>query len=267
MKKEYIQIMAVAGMACLTTAVQGAILDDNFSSDSISSTVSTTFTQGHIGDGEWHQGGAWSVSGGVLQATGDTDVATESEGAILQAVAVGPNTGTSLQLTFDYNLTAAGESLSVFLYGTNIETGFPDNTNGRMANLGHVAADGSGRMQYLELDADNSLVSSVEFVGGATLSESAPTGYLGQTPGTSYSYFAKLSGTISGTFSQTVDLSAWGYAVEDFDYINIAFARDAVAGSNVTIDNVVLTAIPEPGSYALLGGLLALGYVMVRRRA
>lgn len=32
------------------------------------------------------------------------------------------------------------------------------------------------------------------------------------------------------------------------------------------IDNVSITAIPEPGTYALIGGLLALGVVGVRRR-
>jgi hypothetical protein len=29
---------------------------------------------------------------------------------------------------------------------------------------------------------------------------------------------------------------------------------------------VTLNVVPEPGTYALLGGFLALGYVMVRRR-
>ena len=35
---------------------------------------------------------------------------------------------------------------------------------------------------------------------------------------------------------------------------------------NFSIDNILVTAVPEPGTYALIGGLLALSYVMVRRR-
>jgi hypothetical protein len=36
---------------------------------------------------------------------------------------------------------------------------------------------------------------------------------------------------------------------------------------NFIVTGSVLTVVPEPGTYALIGGLLALGYVMVRRRA
>ena len=263
LKSLLISSVVISGLVASSQA--SVILSDDFSSNTASAS-GTSFQQQHLGDALWHHGGAWSVSSGALQATGDTNVATDSEGAIIQAKAVGSATGTTLQLTFDYTLAAAGESLSVFLYGTKIESGFPDNATGRMANLGHVAADGSGRMQYLELDANASLVSSVEFVGGNTLSESAPTGYLGQTPGTQYSYFAKITGvTNSGTFDQSVDLSQWGLAVEDFTYINVGFARDAVTGSNVTIDNVNLTAVPEPSSAALLG-LGGLSLIMRRRR-
>ena len=36
---------------------------------------------------------------------------------------------------------------------------------------------------------------------------------------------------------------------------------------NVTLNGEVVAVVPEPGTYALMGGLLALGYVMVRRRS
>ena len=35
---------------------------------------------------------------------------------------------------------------------------------------------------------------------------------------------------------------------------------------NVTLNGEVVAAVPEPGTYALMGGLLALGWVMMRRR-
>ena len=215
------------------------LLVDNFDSNTLET---SDFVQNDLGDGKWHHAGAWSVSDGELMAAGDTDVATESEGALLRAVAVGAATGKRLTLTFDYTLAAAGESLSVFLYGTKIEAGFNTDGTGRMANHGHVAYGGSGRFQYLEGEQDNTLVSSVEFVGGLTVSESAPTSYFGDPSagGAQYAYFGKITGGTSGTFSQTVDLGQWGLSVTDFDYINVGFARDAVAGSEVTIDNVSL---------------------------
>ncbi len=36
---------------------------------------------------------------------------------------------------------------------------------------------------------------------------------------------------------------------------------------NVTLNGEVVTVVPEPGNFALIGGLLALGWVMIRRRA
>ena len=57
-------------------------------------------------------------------------------------------------------------------------------------------------------------------------------------------------------------------ALADYDYLVIGFASDLDASTSETfaLKYVTVDAIPEPGAYALLGGLLSLGYVMVRRR-
>jgi hypothetical protein len=59
------------------------------------------------------------------------------------------------------------------------------------------------------------------------------------------------------------DFTIAGLGTEGVDW-NLVIT-DNPAGS--LRDTVVLNVIPEPGTYALLGGLLALTYVMVRRRA
>ena len=41
---------------------------------------------------------------------------------------------------------------------------------------------------------------------------------------------------------------------------------DSSNNETVTVDNLSISVVPEPSSYALIGGLLALGYVMLRRR-
>jgi hypothetical protein len=44
------------------------------------------------------------------------------------------------------------------------------------------------------------------------------------------------------------------------------FADIGGGGDHFRIDNYSVTVIPEPGTFALLGGMLALAAVMVRRR-
>lgn len=260
-----IRLLKIAcAIICLTGWTQAAtLIGDDFGSGSVI-TDDSSFRPSDVDNG-WRatNSSTWSISGGVMQNTGDGNTAA-NEGGLMQQVSVGAATGTQLNLTFDYNLTAAGESLSVFLWGGQ---GSYD-LDGRLANMGHTAADGSGRIQYLELNLDNSLISSTEFTNGATISQNPPDGYLGENglSGVDYTYFAKISGATSGTFSQNIDLTQWvTNGVEDFDFITVVFARDAVAGSNVTIDDLSLTSFtpttPEPSSL----GLILLGAALLSK--
>jgi hypothetical protein len=76
----------------------------------------------------------------------------------------------------------------------------------------------------------------------------------------------------------TITADSWSYSLNgapatigsgsfdmDKSYMFVAYQNNP-RFSGSYISNITLTAIPEPGTYALLGGLLALGYVMVRRR-
>lgn len=75
-----------------------------------------------------------------------------------------------------------------------------------------------------------------------------------------------INGTEGGDFASVV-LSGLAYSDD-------AFALDSdvwtatVSGKTYTFSQLTgdLTVVPEPGTYALLSGLLALGYVMLRRR-
>ena len=76
-----------------------------------------------------------------------------------------------------------------------------------------------------------------------------------------------LTGTESGDFS-SVTLSGAGYGDDALslssDVWTATVGSQDYSFSQITGD---LTVVPEPGTYALIGGLLALGYVMVRHRA
>ena len=240
-----------------------SILSDAYSSGSV--TEDGNFRAQHIDDNSHYafNGTSWAISGGQLTNMGDSDVQLD-EGAIARGVSVGSAQGSHINLSFDYTLAAAGESLSVFLIGTQGST-IPTFGNDRIGNFGHAAAGGSGRYQYLELegldDIESTMV-SYELLNGAKLpqgggsdpSGGAPVSYLGEVgSGAQYSYLAKLTGAGSGTYSTSIALDSLGITgvddVSDFDFLQVIFARDAVAGSNVTIDNLNLFATDSvPGA-------------------
>ena len=75
-----------------------------------------------------------------------------------------------------------------------------------------------------------------------------------------------INGTEGGDFA-TVVLSGLAYSDDVFslssDMWTAFVGSKTYSFSQITGD---LTVVPEPETFALLGGLLALGYVMVRRR-
>ena len=223
----------------ITAPLGRQLFADNFNDGRM---VNGSFLLRHISDSAWHHAGAWSVSSDALTATGDTDTSA-SEGAVAKSVRVGKVTGKVITLTFDYTLAAADESLSVFIYGSQINNAefqylSDDSDNDTMGNLSLAASNGSGRYQYL-MTSD---VISTEFVNGATLATNGTMGDGADDP-----CFANISGGTSGTFQQSVDLTQFGFdGVEDFDFITVVFARDAAAGSEVTIDDLSLVANMRP---------------------
>jgi len=64
------------------------------------------------------------------------------------------------------------------------------------------------------------------------------------------------TGTNTGTFASNTVTDSSGTLTEGVDY-TIDYITDG---------NITLNIIPEPGTYALIGGMLALGTVMLRRR-
>ena len=66
------------------------------------------------------------------------------------------------------------------------------------------------------------------------------------------------SGTLDTTFNSVTVTDGAETLVNGVDY--------TLSYGDLSNDAITLNLIPEPGTYALIGGMLALGYVMVRRR-
>lgn len=99
---------------------------------------------------------------------------------------------------------------------------------------------------------------------------------------TNYSLYVIANGSASSVTAGantiaagTMDIYLNGSLIDDGVAVTSSLSADAfriysVSGTGVEIDNVSLwdsaQPVPEPSAYALLAGLLGLGYVMVRRR-
>jgi hypothetical protein len=74
--------------------------------------------------------------------------------------------------------------------------------------------------------------------------------------------FTLFDGNASGNTPPSGNFTIAGLGAEGVGW-TLDITNSAPGGAN---DTIILNVIPEPGTYALLGGLLALGHVMLRRR-
>ncbi|NDV61636.1 PEP-CTERM sorting domain-containing protein [Puniceicoccales bacterium CK1056] len=83
--------------------------------------------------------------------------------------------------------------------------------------------------------------------------------------GTTVTYTdADTAGGTSGLLDQTISFTR---SDSSFDLVVFfGFDRDVTFSNAAWVDDVSITAVPEPSMYALLGGFLTLGFVLIRRR-
>ena len=237
-------LMAVAAQATVT------LIDDDFSLST--AVVDSRFNKADIDTGKWIGGAGWSVSGGALTSAATAGSATH----LINSISSTDTSLTEVTLSFDYSV---GEGSTLYFYSTLFTGEAGANMDGRNSKT-----DGT----YFANDFANGWSGRIGFSGPEY---NLKAGGSVSTSSTANAVTSFLGGT-SGTFSQTYDISGFAggsdFSIADVSHLIAVFAINtgAVGDGAISIDNFNMTAIPEPGTYALLGGLLALGYVMVGRR-
>ena len=253
----------LAGLLASATALPAATLIDGFGTLELEAPGDRYVELTDI-DGNWHnQNQAVSADAfqGVMTATTLTVAAdaTASRKFETPSVKIINNTasGSSISFSFDYNVTAGSPSIYFHLRGIE-ETG--------VSPVWSVDLAGRGGAAY-HSDATNgggpgADTETYSLFDGTLIDGAAGTAYNG----------GNLNLTGTGTISATIDLSGFTSGgrtgdLSDYEYLAAAFAFDFDEAGTAGISNFSVTSVPEPSSAALLGGLLALSAVMLRRRA
>lgn len=236
---DYDATAETAGFVDVATRRPLGIINDNFISDSTVIDAGNSLNEFDT-DFTWHKNNfnsSWSVTGGQLVNNPDPSDGYDEkdEGLIGQMVDMSGFAGSTLTISFDYNV-GAGNTLYLHVRG----------------------ADDQGSLQWsIWLGAPNG--SAWDTSPGGTgnrynlLNGQGGSGTLVWPDNGAFQGATALTG--SGTYVTNIDIS--GYAVSDladYEYLMVGFAMNVTADNNTTIDNVLVTSgnlpVIMPGAVA-----------------
>ena len=175
-----------------------------------------------------------------------------------------------IQITLD-STSASGDNQAIIGLKTQGTSGFHAYSQGQgstftAANGGSFDTDGAGAVTGLaKFEAAGALMQINGDLSAGTWSAQAKTG----EDGADWVTLGNGTGltTIDSIIlsAKTPAVGSWGGGDAGDVYDGDASAG-GTTGDYMSIDSITLTAVPEPSSYALIAGMLALASIMVRRR-
>ncbi len=240
-----------------------------------------TFTSGSPADAGYYRFGTTnttlSVDGGDLdfaQTTGALARSGTYKQFSSQTLAVGES------ITFSFDVTASNFPSSVnHVFRWAIGTTPLVNP---AADLGSNTPFESGTRQMFQFAASNSATTGFgQFVAGSTSPVHNQNGTATQMTGFTgpanlvKNFTGSVSLTITRTDTNNYSISQTAFGVSSagtltgvgFNQFNtIAFGVNTTGDASFSLDNISVSVIPEPSSFAALAGLGALGMVASRRR-
>ena len=267
MKTQIVGIFSLAALVTSSFAATVTLIDELDGTNDGTTLSTTAFERDSTG---WHKStsSAWAHGTGNtwLYNTNSANNNNTSDGAVAQIInlsGLGLTSQNQIEVNMTYNAWDGTTPIDVYVHVWGLVDKSSTATS-TFANLG--AQNGAMWGQNLAQFDYYNLGSGAKFTtggGGEADSGAAAIKLLDQDTGTS-----SIEDAVA--YSTTFDLS--GYSLDtlaQYDYFVIGIAKNVTASTDngFAIHDISVTAIPEPGTYALLGGLLSLSYVMLRRRA
>jgi len=250
MKKHIITL--VAALALAASGYGQVLFSDNFNS----------YSDGNlVGQGSWLQTGASFSGASLAVAGGAASLVASGQDAYASFATQTLASSSGINLAMDINVSAATATGDYFAH-----FGIAGNSTNFYERFWAKSTTGG----YLLGLLDNSGTGGVVTYGTDVLSFntsytiSSTWNFLPLNNNDTFSLYITPSGGPTSLYLTHTWTSA---TAEPSTISSINLRQGGASSATLTVDNITVTAIPEPSTYALIMGVLTLGVIVVRRRA
>lgn len=241
-----------------------------------------TIFEDDFSDGNRNGWYTFSSSSGTAPVVNQQLVLTAGTGSVAAITYFTPTTlavGEKMTLTFDMSFSSFNSNNDQFRYGLFNSQGTQISAD--ITSVSDSAFNGdrgyAAFMSYTNTPQAQSLrertgSNDTFWSAGAFTSRASGNDNIGGTPDVARQYFMELELTAADSMTVTSGIEVVAGSIRTFTTSSPVSTIDSLVifqgndQANLTFDNFNVSVIPEPGTYALLGGLAALGIVMLRRR-
>jgi hypothetical protein len=264
--KKIISLLSTFCAAASVASAQITVLNDNFNSATVSGgVVSSAINYGPATASNSHTLGTGTLDGSPALRVGGGAGSIYLTANLGQTISL-TSVGDYIQATFDFATTGADNGNRVLRFGF-YESGATD-----LASVGYSLAGGNAGTGNSVLNVETSTSANNFYTNGGVFGGGTQT-QTTRVSGDTYQALLRVERTsatemtVTGTWAGTA-LAANVHTITGSSAIDIDQLWFGVhnRSAEFLIDNLVVTAIPEPSTYAVLFGLAALALVARMRR-